>query len=363
MIVVVYLLHATLRGVAPFGEIELPFRTADGQPRLLTIVHGGAGVGKTALLTMIAAARPGHEVVVMSVAPSGDVPPHAMCEWYLGHDDPERPHPLFTVTPNAPIEVGDEEATLRRREQGLFDRRAKRGGFVVVAFPATRWFSRQPVSLHAPLRSIGRYDVRTTTPLDDTARFDLTRETKQALAYAGIGAALVPASQRERAERRGRSDRWLDMRRLGTAMHDTVDAFARLGGYAYVGLDPPSFEPVFATGSGRYIGFDGLPTHVRHLVAFAAITTRTLWAAYPGQDPREMEGVALIDEIDLHQDPAVHSRIVETLRSTLPRVQWILATSSAALAASANHDDVLALRRLPEDERVELFLGPAARTH
>jgi len=261
------------------------------------------------------------------------------------------------------MSLGDETASLRRREQSVFDRHAKQGGYVVVAFPATRWFSRQPVSLHAPLRSIGRYDVRTTTPLDDAARFDLTRDAKQALAYAGIAAALVPSSQRERAERRGRAGRWLDMRKLGVAMQDTVDTFARLGGFEYVGLDPPSFEPVFASEGGRHIGFDGLPTRVRHLVAFASVTIRTLWAAYPGQDPREVEGVVMIDEIDVHQDAAVQDRLVATLRSTLPKVQWILTSSSPTLAASCSPEEVLALRRLPENERVELFVGDTALTH
>lgn len=359
-----HLLSATLRGVAPFGDIELPFRNAEGGSRALTLVHGGAGVGKSAVLAMIAAARPGHAMVPTSVAPaSNEVPPHASCEWLLGRDDPDRPHPLVATTPNAPAAPGDDAATLRRREQALFDRQAKAGGFVMVAFAAPRWFSRQPVSMHAPLRSIGRYDVRATTPLDDAQRFDLTRETKQALAYAGIGAALMPASQRERAERRARSGRWLDMRRLGVAIKDTVDAFARLGGFGYVGLDPPSFEPVFATEAGRYVGFDGLPTRVRHLVAFAAITVRTLWSAYPGEDPREMEGVVLIDEVDLHQDPSVYDDLVATLRISLPRVQWILTSSSPDLAASFAADEVLALRRLPEQDRVALYLGAAARTH
>lgn len=359
-----YLLSAMLLGVAPFGEVELPFRAGDGGPRMLTLVSGGAGVGKSAVLTMLAAARPGHAVVPTSVAAaSRDVPPHAICEWHLGRDDRERPHPLWTSTPNTPTPAGDEAAVLRRREQGLFDRQAKRGGFVMVAFPATRWFSRQPVSMHAPLRSIGRYDVRSTTPLEDAQRFDLTRETKQALAYAAIGAALVPASQRERATRQAGAGRWLDMRLFGTAMHDTIGAFARLGGFSYIGLDPPSFEPVFAAGSGRQLGFDGLPTRVRHLVAFAALTVRALWAAYPGEDPREAEGIALIDEIDLHQDPAVFDDLLATLRTALPRVQWILTSSSAELAASCARDEVLALRRLPEDDRVALFVGASARTH
>ena len=360
-----YLLHASLRGVAPFDDLDLSFAHEDGSARLLTAIEGGPGLGKTALLTMIAACRPGHAIVPMSVAPSsGRTPPHASCAWFLGRDDPERPHALRTATPNAPTGTDkDELAILRRREQSLFDRRAKHSGFVFLAFPSTRWFSRQPVALHAPLRSVARYDVRATTPLDDANRYDLTRDTKMALAYAAIAASLVPQSQRERSERKARAPHWLDMRKLGTAMHEVVDAFTEVAGFGYVGLDPASLEPLFSDPSGRHVIFDALPTQVRHLVAFAALTLRTLWAAYPGEDPRQMEGVVAIDEVDLHQDPALHGRLVDTLRSTLPQLQWIVTTSSAALTAHCTRDEVVALRRLPTDEFVGVYTGDSARTH
>jgi hypothetical protein len=360
----VYLLHASMRGVAPFDDLDLSFAHEDGSARLMTAIEGGPGVGKTALLTMIAAARPGHAIVPMSVAPvAGKPTPFAACSWHPGIDDPERPHPLRTVTPNTPLSDKDDDAVLRRREQSLFDRRAKQGGFVFLAFPSTRWFSRQPVTLHAPLRSVGRYDVRATTPLDDANRYDLTRDTKMALAYAGIASALVPASQRERAERRAKVPRWTDMRKLGTAMHEVVDAFAQVAGFGYVGLDPSSVEPLFSSPADLHIPFDALPTQARHLVAIAAITIRTLWAAYPGRDPREMEGVVAIDEVDLHQDPTSHERLVATLRQVLPRIQWILTSSSPALAACCEGAEVVALRRMPSEEFVGVFVGASARTH
>lgn len=359
-----YLLHASLRGVAPFDDLDLSFAHEDGSARLLTAIEGGPGVGKTALLTMMAAARPGHAIVPMSVAPSsGRTPPHASCAWFLGRDDPERPHPLRTATPNTPAGEKDEAAILRRREQSLFDRRARQGGFVFLAFPSTRWFSRQPVALHAPLRSVARYDVRSTTPLDDANRYDLTRDTKMALAYAAISAAMVPSSLRDRTEREDTAPHRLDMRKLGVAMHEVVDAFADVAGYAYAGLDPASLEPLFAGPSERHVVFDALPTQARHLVAFAALTVRTLWAAYPGDDPRQMEGVVAIDELDLHQDPALHGRLVDTLRTTLPCLQWIVTTSSPTLTAHCTREEVVALRRLPTEPFVEAYTGDSARTH
>ncbi len=360
-----YLVHAKLCGIAPFGDIDVPFRNADGEPRLMTVVHGGAGVGKTSLLTAIATTRPGNAVTAPSIRimPDAKSPPHAWCDWLLSDDDLERPHPLRIASPHAPTDPRDDAASLRRREQALFDRRAKGGGFVCIAFPSTRWFSRHPVALHAPLRSVARYDARTTTPLDDANRFDLTRETKQALAYAAVAAALSPKSQPERIAAKRRATIWRDTRLLGTAMRETTDAFVKLAGYRYEGLDAISLEPLFSADGRRSVPFDGVPNRVRHLAAFAALTVRALWAAYPQTDPRTAQGTVLIDDVELRHDHEIMGQFVTTLRHCLPRVQWVLSTSSSDFAAACESDEVLALRRFPEDDRVELFSGVQAQTH
>ena len=364
-----YLARAQLFQIPPFGQLDLPMCGDDGEPRLLTVVHGAGGVGKTVLLSVLGATRPGHAVTLFGGALGAG--PHAVCEWMLGQDDPDRPHPLRIVTPNAKLEldahvspeIAVEEAALRRREQALFERRAKDGGFVFLTFPSIRWFSRQPVALTAPTRTVAHYDVRATVNLDDAARSDLTRETKQALAYAAIASALVPHAQRERNELRERAGRWYDMRLLGTAMRDVVDALVRLTSFSYLGLDPVTLEPTFTSAGGRRVPFEGLPTRSRHMVAMAALTVRTLWAAYPGSDPRNCEGVVAIDDIDLYQDMTVQERITGALRAALPRVQWVLTTSSPIVASSYDAREILTLRRLPGDERVELFRDEQARTH
>jgi hypothetical protein len=332
---------------------------------MVTVVHGGGGVGKTALLQVLATTRPGHAAALLHRGvPKGAPQPHAICEWSLGADDESRPHPLVVTTPNARAPGNDESSLLHRREQALFDRMAKeRGGFVFLTLSGARWFSKQPVALHAPRRTVANYDVRSTANFDDAAHSDLTRDTKQALAYAGISSSLAPSDQRSRVRWRERSGNDTDTRLLGRAMHELVDAMARLSGFRYEGIDPVSLEPTFSTPGDTLLTFERLPKRARHLVAFAALPIRTLWAAYPGRDPRMAEGVVAIDEVDLHQDEAVAERIVGTLRAGLPHVQWIVTTTSAAVAASVEDHEVLALRRLPEDEAVELFLGQQARTH
>jgi hypothetical protein len=150
---------------------------------------------------------------------------------------------------------------------------------------------------------------------------------------------------------------------VGRAMHVAVNQLVELVGFEYRGLDPRSFEPGFRDESGRLRAFDALPTRARHLVAFAALTVRTMAAAYPLRDPLEAEGLVLIDEVDLYQDESNLQRLLPALRAALPAVQWVLTTSSAAAAGAADTRDVLALRRTPDRNRVEVFVGSDARTH
>lgn len=356
-----YLVRAQLEQVPPFGTIDLPFCDEDGRPRPITVVHAAGGAGKTVLLSVLAATRPGNATVLFGGTLGTTAT--ATCEWHLGRDDLERPHPLVVSTPSpgpAPLRPGDDDGTaLRRREQALFERKAKDGGFVFMTLPTIRWFSRQPMALHAPTRTVAHYDVRTTVNLDDAQRSDLTRDTKMALAYAAIASALASTSARAAGPDRP----LVDMRLLGAAMHEVVDALVRLSGFSYLGLDPVSCEPAFASPGQRRVPFDGLPTRSRHLVAIAALSVRTLWAAYPGTDPRAAEGVIAIDDVDLYQDAAVQEAIVPALRLALPQVQWIVTTSSPVVAGSCDTRELLSLRRLPDDERVELFVDAQARTH
>ncbi len=353
-----YLLRAELHGVGPFAHLELSFTDEQEQPRRMNVIHGGGGVGKTSLLAAIGTSRPGHATAQQprpdqAKPADGSAAAWATADWLLGQDDPERPHPLRVASPNVKLAGPEDQELTRRREQALFDRVAGEGGFAFLSIAATRWFSRQPIAISSPSRGVARYDVKQAAGLDDATRSDLSRETKQALAYAEIGSAL--------AERRPlEGDVRLDA--LGPAMLKVVDRLVNLTGFGYLGLDAVSWEPMFRGADGARVPFDALPTRVRHLVAFGALTVRTLWAAYPDRDPRIAEGVVLIDEVDLHQDAAVALKLPGALRAALPSVQWILTTHSPVLASGAGAGEVLALRSGVEG-RVELHAGPSATTH
>ena len=185
------LLHARVVGVGPFADLTFRFANDDGVARSAIVILGGGGTGKTSLLSAIAQTRPGLSIAL----PKPRVPrraetPFAVTEWALGQDDVTRPHPLVVLSPNAVSIDDDELALLRRREQAAFDRRAAESGFAFLTFSGARWFSRTPIMLTTPDRTLLRFDVRAPASFDDATRADLSRETKQALSYGDIAARL-----------------------------------------------------------------------------------------------------------------------------------------------------------------------------
>ncbi len=348
-----------LHRVGPFDDVTLRFTErkdddeddAPAATRPLTVVFGGDGTGKTTLLSAIALTRPGYALPPLPQGREREEPAWVACDWALGDDDPERPHPLRVTSPTAVLDGEPPEvAAIRRREQGLFDRRAQsEGGFVFVAFSGARWFSRAANALSVPERSILRYDVRAPATFDDPTRADLTRETKQVLAYAAIAHALGGS----------RAD-YMHLARFDAAVREVVDAMLVPFGFSYAGAgtSPLSLEPEVRDASGRVVPFDALPRPAKHLAAIGALSLRALFAAYPNaDDPREREGVVAIDDLESQQDPAMLRAIVPLLRRALPNVQWILTTSSTQLAMSCAASEVLALRKSSAGGSVEIGEG------
>jgi hypothetical protein len=333
--------------------------TPEGRP--LTVLFGADGVGKTAVLAAIASTRPGHALPLLPRRSRNEeaVPevPFATADWMLGDDDPERPHPLRVASPNAQLGEQEAEAGLRRREQALFDRRAQeRGGYAFIAFSGARWFSRAPVVLATPERTVLRYDVRGAVAFDDASRADLTRETKQVLTVAAIGSAL------ERADGEGG-----DLAQLDTALREVAAIVLAPFSAEYDHVDPRSLEPIF-TLETRDVVFEELPRGARHLFAIVVLATRVLYAAYGGrggdQRPiREREGVVVIDDLESQQDTALLRHLPVFLKSALPRVQWIVATSASALTLGCERDEVIALRRETDHDRVLVHEGAFAVLH
>jgi hypothetical protein len=320
----------------------------------MTCVLGSAGTGKTSLLFALASTRPGHAIVLARPgAPKSEATPEAVTEWSVGEDDPARPHALAVATPGVVLErESDDAVQKRRREQTIFERRASEGGFSFTALPACRWFSRSPIVLTSPERALGRHDVRTTPSFDDATRSDFSRECKQVLSGASLGAAAAAMLGQPSS-----------FGRLDEALRAAVSELVGLVGYRYIGADAASLEPLFLSAANRRLTFDELPTSARHLASFAALPLRTLYAAYGQSDPLAHEGVVVIDDVELHQDATTQRALGPALRRALPRIQWVVTTSSPNVALGYEPHEVIALRRLEVSGAVELHTGSMALVH
>src|SRR5258708_1477948 len=104
-----------LKNLGPFDDLVLRLGPPGGPPRQLTVGFGGDGMGKTTLLSAIAATRPGHALPPMPARKPEGGASFVVTEWTLGDDDPARPHTLRVASPNARPEDEDENQSLVRR--------------------------------------------------------------------------------------------------------------------------------------------------------------------------------------------------------------------------------------------------------
>lgn len=350
-----YLERARVVGLGPFDQIEVELCDRPGEPRLLTVIHGDGGTGKSTLLSAIASTRPGNHVVQTSIWRQPSSKPHTICEWRLGVEDPERPHPLVVATPGFSAEADEQAEQLRRREVVHFDRVINEvGGFALVGLPGTRRYPRASLIIGDPARTVLRPDLRGAPGFQDLNAVELTRPIKLILAYAGIAAALAGDS---------RGESGADPRSLAVAMREALDELLGLIGHHYRGLSPRTFEPRFETPGGEILPFDALSMQARQLVCIATIPVHQLWIANGGADPRRCEGVVLIDDLELNLSSNVQLELLATLRRILPKAQWVVATASPVLAHSAALGTTVTLRRQPGSDRVEAYEGELSLTH
>lgn len=96
----------------------------------------------------------------------------------------------------------------------------------------------------------------------------------------------------------------------------------------------------FRTGSSK-IRTIALSDGLRSIIALAGDLVWRLIEAFPDSDnPLREEGVVLIDELDIHLHPTWQRDIAGLLRQTFPHIQFIMATHSPLVAASAGEDAV-----------------------
>lgn len=95
---------------------------------------------------------------------------------------------------------------------------------------------------------------------------------------------------------------------------------------------------------GRYLAFEELSDGYRNIVAIAADLAIKAATLNPQLAEKALEwtpGVVLIDELDLHLHPKWQRRIIEDLRRTFPKIQFICTTHSPFLIQSLRSGEEL----------------------
>jgi energy-coupling factor transporter ATP-binding protein EcfA2 len=362
-----YLASVRVRNLGPFDDVTLPFVDAEGAPRLTTVVLGDSGAGKTTLLAAIACTRPGLAITpprARDGVPASSA--FAACRYRLGEDDPARPHDLVVASPAAELEELPNETLARRREQAHFDKLAQERGFCVISLSAARWAARSPSIGVTPDRGVAGLDQRSLSTFDDATRADLCRELKQSLVSAVTVAALTSLQAQGMARLRDSSIPAPPPRTSPAMLEQYRATFATLlpdGEVSFEGVDPNGYEPLFRDASGRLLPFDELSFGIKNRLIIGGILLRRLALAYPGRDPRNCEGIALIDELEAHLPQRRQREIVDVLRRAFPRLQLIITTQSPLLLEGRAHDEVIVLSRDLEGGGIEVSGGPAAVLH
>ncbi|MED1124344.1 AAA family ATPase [Bacillus atrophaeus] len=108
--------------------------------------------------------------------------------------------------------------------------------------------------------------------------------------------------------------------------------------------------------SGESLPFSLLSDGVRNIIGMVFDISHRMAKLNPslGEDViRETPGIVLIDELDLHLHPTWQRRIVEDLKRTFPKVQFITTSHSPFIIQSLEEGELRKLQFIDDDEEVE----------
>lgn len=100
-------------------------------------------------------------------------------------------------------------------------------------------------------------------------------------------------------------------------------------------------------GDGRILPFNSLSDGTRNffaIIADMAYMCLTLNPHLKDKALKETEGVVLIDELDLHLHPDWQRKIINILRNTFPKVQFVVTTHSPFLIQETGQDQLIILK-------------------
>ncbi|MCX4240841.1 AAA family ATPase [Paraliomyxa miuraensis] len=92
------------------------------------------------------------------------------------------------------------------------------------------------------------------------------------------------------------------------------------------------------------------------LAWIADLIGHVMWEAEDPVEAHDIEGLVLIDEIDLYLHPTWQAGLITALRRTFPKVQFVATTHSPVVLASLAPEEIVVVDQHPETGDVERFV-------
>jgi len=384
-----YIRHLRVENLKRLKDFELDF-THRAQPRMWTVLIGENGTAKTTLLQAIALASAGFKEVSglagatvkhlrdrrdeerMSIAATFSFGPRAL-------------EGGKTIHPSLPTSSARKPEELWLRSEVSLEAGS-------TSLDAKAYYGREPLKKHEWAVDPLAEARATNTPLWFVAGYGISRALPDAnetpaLARPSIE-RLEPLLRQKRLASTGFANHFLEMdqregrkrgetsRRFSRMLNQAVrlggsDLFPNLARLELRGqggirsttslIESDRFYQVMATGQDPVAiagialshGYQSTFAWIADLIGHVLLESKTEIAT------TEMEGLVLIDEIDLYLHPTWQARFIPALRRVFPRMQFVATTHSPIVLSSLAPHEII---RLVVDEQTgDIVQGGWAR--
>ncbi len=368
-----YLTHLRIENMKRVEHLELDFTNAGGNPRMWTVLIGENGTAKTTILHAIAMAAAGHtwindvaRPIIPSLIPTerGKALEVEVQFAFTDHGRRYGDHLGLKGLPaklalRSRVNLDEDYSTLLGHDNYVLpvsNARAKEPASLspldrARARGSAHWFV-AAYGVSRALPSAGETPELSRPGVDRLRQFFQPRVGLTSIDFIDVFGPKSPKGKRFVAS--------LRKILIGTGIlpDDIVDI--QLGGRS--GARSPSKQPFrnhFIQRSGmrtRPVPMDGIAHGMKSTMAWIAdLVGHIIFESDADLTSSNMEGVVLLDEIDIFLSPAWQARLVPALRKTFPRLQFIVTAHNPGILSSFESTEVVHLKIDPNDGSVKRF--------
>ncbi|RKH42813.1 AAA family ATPase [Corallococcus sicarius] len=353
-----YIKNLKIQNLKLLKNIELPFTNSDGSPRMWTVIIGENGTGKTSILQAIAMASAGQRNVtglaenIESLrdkrAPRTTVQIEA--EFIL--DATQRKERLYPGYPGGkpPGDVVIQSHVRLNPKQKSLEANSNYLGVDASIDPID-----QARSLDAKLWFVAAYgihrnlpDSTISSPRIQNASIDRLRPIfKNDVPLIGTAFANVLTTKKRTTYARILRDTLFGAKDLLPGFKD-LELRGKGGANSSLALqERHRFIQDLPSGNLK-LAANWLSHGYQSTIAWIAdLVGQILYESKldNGMSPKEMEGLVLIDELDLYLHPKWQRTLIQTLKRTFPKIQFVATTHSplALVGLRPDEDEIIRL--------------------